>query len=173
MRLAVALILLIMIAPIVVVVVLSFSSANYLTFPPPAFGVRWYQQYLDSRDWVAATFLSLEIAVAVVVISTMLEVLAALGSARLPVVVRMLATGCNLWRRLIVPVIIAAIGLYYAFARFGLVGTPLGLVLAHCCLASRLFVVTSVGARSGTVRPAPGNGGTWSWCDAVRCVSPG
>jgi putative spermidine/putrescine transport system permease protein len=144
MRLAVALILLIMIAPIVVVVVLSFSSASYLTFPPPALGVRWYRQYLDSRDWLAATFLSLEVAVAVVVISTVLGTLAALGLARLPVVVRMFATGLFL-APLIVPVIIAAIGLYYAFARFGLVGTGLGLVLAHCCLAVP-FVVTSVGA---------------------------
>jgi putative spermidine/putrescine transport system permease protein len=144
MRIVVALILFVMIAPIVVVVVLSFSSASYLTFPPPAFGVRWYRQYLDSRDWLAATSLSLEVAVAVVIISTILGTLAALGLARLPAVARLLATGLIL-SPLIVPVIVAAIGLYYAFARFGLVGTPVGLVLAHACLAVP-FVVTSVGA---------------------------
>jgi putative spermidine/putrescine transport system permease protein len=144
MQMVVALVLIIMIAPIVVVVVLSFSSASYLSFPPPAFGVRWYRQYLDSRDWLAATSLSLEVAVAVVVISTILGTLAALGLAKLPVAARMLATGLIL-APLIVPVIVAAIGLYYAFARLGLVGTPLGLVLAQACLAVP-FVVTSVGA---------------------------
>ena len=46
---------------------------------------------------------------------------------------------------MIVPGIVVAIGIYYAFARYGLVGTPLGLVLAHTCLAVP-FVVTSVGA---------------------------
>ena len=46
---------------------------------------------------------------------------------------------------LIVPVIVVAIGIYYAFSRYGLVGTPVGLVLAHTCLAVP-FVVTSVGA---------------------------
>jgi len=29
--------------PIVIIVILSFSSATYLTFPPRAFGVRWYR----------------------------------------------------------------------------------------------------------------------------------
>jgi putative spermidine/putrescine transport system permease protein len=144
MRIVAALILVVMIAPIVVVVLLSFSSASYLTFPPPAFGVRWYREYLGSRDWLAATLLSLEVAVVVVVLSTVLGTLASLGLARLPQMARMLATGLIL-SPLIVPVIIVAIGVYYAFARYGLVGTPAGLVLAHTCLAVP-FVVTSVGA---------------------------
>jgi putative spermidine/putrescine transport system permease protein len=46
---------------------------------------------------------------------------------------------------LIMPVIIVAIGVYYAFARYGLVGTAAGLILAQTCLAVP-FVVTSVGA---------------------------
>lgn len=143
-RVFVALILLVMIAPIVVVIVLSFSSASYLTFPPPAFGLRWYREYLGSRDWLAATALSIEVAMAVVILSTFLGTLATLGLARLPRIARMLATGLIL-SPLIVPVIIVAIGVYYAFARYGLVGTPTGLILAHTCMAVP-FVVTSVGA---------------------------
>ena len=144
MRVLVALTLAVMIAPILVVVALSFSSASYLTFPPPAFGVRWYREYLGSRDWLAATWLSLEVAAVVVVLSSVLGTAATLGLARLPKVARMLATGLIL-SPLIMPVIIVAIGVYYAFARYGLVGTPAGLVLAHTCLAVP-FVVTSVGA---------------------------
>ncbi|MBN8909421.1 MAG: ABC transporter permease subunit, partial [Rhodospirillales bacterium] len=45
----------------------------------------------------------------------------------------------------IVPGIVVAIGIYYAFSRWGLIGSPVGLVLAHTCLAVP-FVVTSVGA---------------------------
>jgi putative spermidine/putrescine transport system permease protein len=144
LRVVVVLILFVMIVPIVVVVVLSFSSASYLTFPPPAFGLRWYKEYLGSRDWLAATALSIEVGVSVVVSSTILGTVAALGLARLPPTTRMLATGLIL-SPLVIPVIIVAIGEYYAFARYGLVGTPLGLVLAHTCLAVP-FVVTSVGA---------------------------
>jgi putative spermidine/putrescine transport system permease protein len=143
MRAVVWLVLLAMIAPIVVVALLSFSSASYLTFPPPAFGVRWYRTYLESRDWLAATWLSIEVGGAVVVVSTVLGTAAALGLARLPRFAQMLATGLIL-SPLVVPGIIVAIGVYYAFARYGLVGTPAGLVLAHTCLAVP-FVVTSVG----------------------------
>jgi putative spermidine/putrescine transport system permease protein len=144
LRVFVALVLVALIAPIIVVVLLSFSSASYLTFPPPAFGVRWYREYLGSRDWLAATGLSIEVAVSVVILSTVLGTAATLGLARLPPAIRMVATGLIL-SPLVVPVIIVAIGVYYAFARYGLVGTPLGLVLAHTCLAIP-FVVTSVGA---------------------------
>ena len=44
----VGLILLFLAFPIVVVVVVSFSSATYLTFPPPAFDLRWYSAYFGS-----------------------------------------------------------------------------------------------------------------------------
>lgn len=69
---------------ILVIVLLSFSSASYLKFPPPGFSLRWYQSYLGSRDWLESTGLSLEVAVVVVVLSTVLGTLAALGLARLP-----------------------------------------------------------------------------------------
>ena len=142
LRLIVPVILLAMIAPIVVVILLSFSSASYLTFPPPAFSLRWYHAYLGSRDWRSATQISIEVAAATVILATTLGTAAALGLTRLPKLARTLATGLIL-SPLIMPVIVVAIGLYFAFARYGLVGTPIGLILAHTCLAVP-FVVTSV-----------------------------
>ena len=53
---------------------------------------------------------------------------------------------------LIVPGIVVAIGIYYAFSRYGLVGSPVGLVLAHTCLAVP-FVVTSVSASLAGIDP--------------------
>jgi putative spermidine/putrescine transport system permease protein len=140
----VGLILVFLAFPILVVIVASFSSASYLTFPPPEFGLRWYRAYLGSSEWLAATSLSLGVAGSVVVLSTVLGTSAALGLGRLPRVPRVLATGLFL-SPLIVPVIVVAIGIYYAFSRYGLVGSPVGLVLAHTCLAVP-FVVTSVSA---------------------------
>jgi putative spermidine/putrescine transport system permease protein len=130
--------------PILIVALLSFSSASYLTFPPPAFGIRWYEAYLGSREWLESTWLSLAIATCVVVLATILGTLAALGLTRLPRPLRAMA-GALIVSPLIVPGIIAAIGIYYAFSRYRLVGTPIGLVLAHTCLAVP-FVVTSVSA---------------------------
>jgi putative spermidine/putrescine transport system permease protein len=130
--------------PILIVAVLSFSSASYLTFPPPAFGLRWYAAYLGSEEWLASTWLSLTVAGCVVILATSLGTLAALGLSRLRGPMRA-AVAALIVSPLIVPGIIAAIGIYYAYSRYRLVGTPIGLVLAHTCLAVP-FVVTSVSA---------------------------
>jgi putative spermidine/putrescine transport system permease protein len=137
--------------PIVVVVILSFSSATYLRFPPPALSLRWYEAYFGSRDWLAATWRSLGVGAAVVVLATLLGTGGALGLARLPSRARG-PVGALILSPLIVPNIVVAIGLYYAFARYGLVGTPIGLVLGHTCLAVP-FVVTSVSASLAALDP--------------------
>jgi putative spermidine/putrescine transport system permease protein len=139
-----SLVLLFLGLPILLIVVVSFSSASYLTFPPPAFGLRWYRAYFGSTEWLAATGLSVAVAAAVVVLSTVLGTLAAIGLPRLPKAVRA-AVGALVLSPLIVPGIVVAIGIYYAFSRYRLVGSPVGLVLAHTCLAVP-FVVTSVSA---------------------------
>jgi putative spermidine/putrescine transport system permease protein len=144
LRLLVVLVLLFLALPIMLIVVVSFSSAPYLTFPPPSFGLRWYRAYFASAEWLAATGLSLGVAAAVVALATTLGTLAALGLARLPGPARTAVAGLIL-SPLIVPTIVVAIGIYYAFSRYGLVGTPVALVLAHTCLAVP-FVVTSVSA---------------------------
>lgn len=128
--------------PILIVITLSFSSASYLSFPPPALGIRWYRAYLGSREWLDSTWLSLAVAAAVVAIATTLGTLAALGLRHLTGTLRA-AVGALIISPLIVPGIVVAIGIYYVFAAYRLVGTPAGLVLAHTCLAVP-FVVTSV-----------------------------
>ncbi|MET4222007.1 putative spermidine/putrescine transport system permease protein [Bradyrhizobium sp. LB14.3] len=147
----VAIILLFLALPIVVVFVLSLSSAAYLTFPPPAFGLRWYKAYFADSNWLDATWLSLWVAAAVVVLSTALGTLAAIGIARLPRPVRIVTTALVL-SPLVMPGIIVAIGVYYAFSRYGLIGSPIGIVLAHTCLAVP-FVVTSVSASLAGIDP--------------------
>jgi len=46
--------------------VVSFSSATYLTFPPPAFGLKWYEAYFGNADWLRPTWLSLWVALCIV-----------------------------------------------------------------------------------------------------------
>lgn len=144
LRLLVVLVLLFLALPILLIVVVSFSSASYLTFPPPAFGLRWYRAYASSPDWLAATWLSLTVGAAVVVLATALGTLAAIGLGRLPKAAKGVVAALIL-SPMIVPGIVVAIGIYYAFSRYGLVGTPIALVLAHTCLAVP-FVVVSVSA---------------------------
>ena len=77
----VCLILVFLAFPIIVVAAVSFSSANYLTFPPPALSLKWYRVYFSAENWLNPTWLSIWVAAAVVVLSTLLGTLAALGIA--------------------------------------------------------------------------------------------
>ena len=147
----VGLILLFLALPIVVVMVVSFSSATYLTFPPPAFGLRWYRAYFGSDDWLRSTWLSLWVAAAVVVLATLLGTLAALGIARLPKALRMRGFCSD-------PVAVDRAGDRRG-DRHLLRLRPLwpgrlagGLILAHTCLAVP-FVVTSVSASLAGIDP--------------------
>jgi len=106
----------------------SFSSATYLTFPPPAFGWRWNTPISAARTG-CGHLLSLLGRRSTVVLATLLGTLAALGIARLPRALRVVAAGLIL-SPLIVPVIVVAIGIYYALAlRAGRLA--IGLVLAY------------------------------------------
>ena len=53
---------------------------------------------------------------------------------------------------LIVPGIIVAIGLYFAYAQYGLVGHSLALVLGHTCLAVPFVVINVTAALAGVDR---------------------
>lgn len=46
--LVVALVLVCLLFPVLVVLLISFSSATYLRFPPPGFSLRWYTKLVGS-----------------------------------------------------------------------------------------------------------------------------
>jgi len=139
-----ALVLLYLVFPIMVVVPLSFSAGTYLSFPPPGFSLRWYENFLSRSDWLGAASLSLWVGGAVMVSATALGAPAALALVRSSFPGKNLLTGFII-SPLIAPVIIVAIGIYFFYARLGLVGNPFALVIAHTALAVP-FVVINVSA---------------------------
>jgi putative spermidine/putrescine transport system permease protein len=139
-----------LVAPLAVVLPISFSAAKYLTFPPPGWSLQWYERYLGSREWMTATGRSAEVALLTTVAATAVGTAAALGLRR-PFRGRTLVRLVVL-APLVVPVIIVAIAIYGLYARLKLVGTLHGLVLAHTVLALP-FVVVIVSATLRGVDP--------------------
>lgn len=139
-----ALVIIFLLLPILVVIPLSFSSASYLRFPPPGWSLRWYANYASRETWRDATWLSLWVGLLVSVLATGLGTLAAFGLTRGRLPLRG-AISALIISPLVVPAIVAAIGIYFAFSRAGITGSALGLVLAHSCLAVP-FVVAMVSA---------------------------
>ena len=140
-----ALVVAFIVLPVVVVIPLSFSDAQYLAFPPPAYSVRWYREVLASDAWLRAGITSLQVALATMVAATGLGTLAALGLVRHRFPGRALMSAF-LVSPMVVPFIITGIALYFALGRVGLAGTVPGLIIAHTVLAlpRAAVVMTSV-----------------------------
>src|SRR5438128_12483687 len=72
-----------LVAPTLIVLVTSFTSAYSLKFPPPGYSTRWYAAlWNDSPEIIAAGRLSLEVAAIATAISAALGVAGALALAR-------------------------------------------------------------------------------------------
>ena len=139
-----ALIFLFLIAPNLIVIPMSFSSASYLVFPPPGFSLQWYQNFFGQGNWMEPTLLSAKIAFIVAILSTLLGVPAAVGLVRGRFPLRSVINALAL-SPLIVPEIVIAIAIFYVFAGLHLVGNPAGLIIAQTALGVP-FVVINVSA---------------------------
>lgn len=133
LRIAVLGIAAFLIAPLLVVVPMSFSDSTLMHFPPQRLSLRWYEVYFSSRAWIDATWISLKAGVLVATISTALGIAAAMGLTRGQFVGRA-ALQSFILSPLVVPVIILAVGLYYFYSFFRLNSTLTGLVLGHVVL---------------------------------------
>lgn len=133
-----------LIAPILAIMPLSFSSGSYLTYPLPGLSLRWYDDFISSPRWMNSLKNSMIIGVASTMLSMALGTLAALGLAQWKSRFKPLVLAFVL-SPVVVPGVITAVGLYFFFAPIGLTGSYLGLILAHTALATP-FVVITVGA---------------------------
>jgi putative spermidine/putrescine transport system permease protein len=137
-----------LIAPTLIVLLVSFTSGQSLRFPPPGWSLRWYQALLtDSPDlWRAAT-LSLQVAGMATVISTVLAVCGALALAREP----------RLWARfldsvfmspLMLPTLALGLGLLVWFNVFGTGVSMVTLVIGHTAITTPYILRTTCASLS-------------------------
>jgi len=139
-----ALVLLYLVAPVLIVIPMSFSAAKYLSFPPPGLSLQWYENFFARSDWTSATIQSIRVAFMVMVLSTVLGVAASLALVRASFpgkeIVNLIIVS-----PLVVPAIIVAIAIYGLYVQLRLVQTFWGLVLAHTVLAIP-YVIVNVSA---------------------------
>lgn len=138
-----AAVLLYLVLPILIVVPMSFSSARFLTFPPPSLSLRWYREYIGSPAWMQATLVTLTVAVCTVAIATPLGVSAAYAISQSKLRI-MRIVHAALLLPLIVPIIITAVGIFFVYAKVGLIATMSGLVLANVMLGLPYVIISVV-----------------------------
>lgn len=137
-----------LIVPIIVVMIISFSSAVYLTFPPPGFSLRWYERFFSDSNWRTAFSNSLTIAVMSAAIAVSLGAAAAMGivRGRFP---GKSAVMLLLVSPVIVPPVVLGLSLYTLFLKLDMTGTMWGLAAAHAIGGIPIVVVIVSAALQG------------------------
>lgn len=141
-------VLVFLVLPILVVMPLSFNSQPYFTYPLPGVSLRWYQEFFDSADWMLALKNTVITGVVSTMIATVLGVTASLGLTSSRIRGKQIITGI-LISPMIVPLIITAVGVYFAFSPLGITNSLVGLILAHAALGAPFVVVTVTATLAG------------------------
>ncbi len=135
-------IMILLVTPTLIVIPMSFSESQYLEFPPETWSTRWYGHYFGSAEWMLATRTSFKAAFLTMLVATPVGVLAAYGlhSSR----IRFVRVAFVLMiTPMMVPVVLVAIGAFYAYVQMKILYTVTGLVLAHTVLALPLVVIVT------------------------------
>lgn len=143
LKLLAAAIFLLLVAPSLIVVPMSFSDSREIMFPPRGFSLMLYREYFAGPEWVAATIESTIVALGATAISLIAGVPVAYA------IVRSRLFGMKIIRALVlmpilVPTIVFALGLYIYFARVGISGSTLSLVLGHAVHNLPFVVVVTI-----------------------------
>lgn len=136
--------ILFLVAPLVAILPLAFTSGTFLNYPMSGFSLRWFEQLLEAEIWRRAIFNSLFIGAAAAALATVLGTLAALGLRG------MTSPFYNLCRMtfllpMVAPIVVLGVGMQILFSRVGLTNSYAGIIIAHAVVAVP-FVVVSVSA---------------------------
>jgi putative spermidine/putrescine transport system permease protein len=135
------LILLFLVLPTLIVIPMSFSSANSLAFPPPGWSMRWYENFFGQEKWLMSAWVSLRAAFGTMIVATVVGTAAAyslhVGSFTLRGTIY-----STLIAPLAIPSILLAIGMFFVYASAGLLNSMLGLIIAHTLVAIPFVLIT-------------------------------
>jgi putative spermidine/putrescine transport system permease protein len=123
-----------LLAPLVVVLLTSFSNDGYLAFPPAHWGGGAYRALLANANFAAGLRISLLLASSVTLVTLVIGTAAAYAIARY----RFPGSGMLLGlftAPLLLPSIILGLALLLVFAQIGLLATFPGLMLGHALIA--------------------------------------
>lgn len=144
-----------LIAPLLVIVPLSFNAQPYFTFTPEmlafdadAFSLRWYRDIIENPQWLHSIRNSFMIGVSATLLATGLGTLAALGLTNPAMPYRRVVMAV-LISPMIVPIIITATGMYFFYSSIGLAQTHVGIILAHTALGIPFVIITVTATLQG------------------------
>ena len=161
--------------PVLLLPLFSFNNSIYIAFPFRGFTFEWYRQMAANADLIAALRASVEVGVAVAVISTILGLLAAKAVTRYPIPGRAPIVGF-IMLPLVVPSLILAIALLVVVRRFldlelSLLTVTAGHVML-CVPYSMLIMISRLEGFDRTLEEAGSDLGDNPWQTFWRITFP-
>lgn len=135
----------ILIAPTLIVLIVSFTSGFSLKFPPPGYSLRWYAALINAWQLHFAAMNSLKIALWTTVLSILLGVTAALGVARSRSLTAKVLDSLFM-SPLVLPALAFGLSALMLFTLVGLPVSPLTLVIGHVIVCVPYVIRTTVAA---------------------------
>ncbi|WP_417769253.1 ABC transporter permease subunit [Stappia sp.] len=123
-----------LVIPLLLLIPVSFSSKQYLSWPPGPPSLQWFGEVLSSGIWATAALRSFFVALLTTAICLVVAVPAAFAFERLKGGAAS-ATFAAMIAPLLVPRMVIAVALFYLYARLGMVGTTVGLAIGHAVIA--------------------------------------
>jgi putative spermidine/putrescine transport system permease protein len=132
-----------LVAPMAIIVPMSFSSAISFEFPPPGYWIGYYVQYFSNPSWLEATANSFIIAFGSMIFTLLVALPAAFGFVRHRFRGKS-AFNLLIMLPLVVPAVVSALGYYGFLSLVHLAGTRTGMIVAHSVLSIPIaFLVLS------------------------------
>lgn len=123
-----------LLAPIAIVAVFALNPTPYISFPPVGVTLRWFAKFFSSEDFMNALWLSLQVAVAVLVLSMLIGAACALALARGNLPGARVLTAFFM-SPLMLPAILTGLALFQIYLLAG-IGRPVwGLIMGHTLVA--------------------------------------
>ncbi len=136
------------VAPVLVIVIESFTATDYVVFPPRGFSLKWYGEFFKRPEFVDSVIFSTVVAFFASIIAT------ALGTGAAMALVRYKFFGQKVLQQLFVaplslPGLIFGLALLQFLARYGIPRNVLTMTLAHIIItmpfAIRFITVALIG----------------------------
>ncbi len=140
-----------LLAPLVAILPLAFTSSVFLTYPVPGYSTRWFEELATADAWRRAIVNSLVIGVGTTVLATVLGTAASLGlrNRGIPLLG---AIRTLFLLPMVVPAVVLGVGMQVLFVRLGIANSYLGVIIAHTIVAIPFVVVSVSGALAGIDR---------------------
>lgn len=135
-------------APLVMVIAVSFTDKGYLSLPTEGLSLRWFHAILENPDFIDAFWMSVWLAAISASLAIMISVPAALAIARYRFIGRD-AIAAFLLSPLMIPHLVLGVAFLQFYSSIGLGGSFSGLVAAHVILITPYALRLVLSAATG------------------------